>query len=370
MATTVTPRLGLKKQAAGDNPGAWEVDLNAGFDDADAAFFLSGTVTPNDPGVESTYIGQRYYDSVTGLWWTATEIADPSTAWVSDLTTLDAAITHPDSVEIGALVGTLEWLNATDVILRPLHGTVLLVDISGTGVTNAGAITFDIANDREGAQTEDASTPYYLYLDNLTTPGTLFPLVSKTPPDNTTGTKPGYHPTLVDHRCVGSIFNDSGLDLAKFTMENGFVRYDDITRDHTDFTHGLNLSGQSALRSQSVNLPETATMMQIAATLGGATSIRGVYMAFAKAGATTTGFPSAGPYHALNDSEFVECAFILQSGESGQGLNTKGSAAATFELDNATPATPVVLHGHNLSTDPANCDITILGYQDQWAPKF
>ena len=61
MATTTTARLGFKLQAAGDNPGAWEVDLNQGLQDAEDRFFKSGIVDPNTDLIESDYIGAELF---------------------------------------------------------------------------------------------------------------------------------------------------------------------------------------------------------------------------------------------------------------------------------------------------------------------
>ncbi len=79
MALTTTPRLLLAKQGLGDSPGAWHTAQNQGMDDADARLLRVGVVDPD--GVEdSDYIGQQYFDTVTEIWYTATNVASPG-AW-------------------------------------------------------------------------------------------------------------------------------------------------------------------------------------------------------------------------------------------------------------------------------------------------
>ena len=366
MATTTTPRLGLKKQANADNPGAWDVDLNAGFDDADARFFRTGT---DDPNVAETgdYVSQRYHRTTDDYWWTCTIIGSPGT-WVSDFETIDDDVNHPAPPTTLALDYThndlqcvLEWLTNSEVQLRPIGGNVMFYDSTGVRVTfAAGSFIFDISTDREGAQTEDASTPYYLYLDNDTTPGTPLPVVSKTVPLEIGTATPGYHPTLTDHRCVGSIWNDSGSDISKFnTMFGGMIRFDGITRDHTDHTDELFKSATPAFRNQTLNIPLTAThvVLQIGMKMAGSQG----WVAIAQDGAASVGLPSDNGPHRLSDSEFVEASAILHQGGNGY-------AFLEITLDIPTRSAPAFNYGHNHNLLDMLSAVTI-GYIDLWAPK-
>ncbi len=365
MATTTTTRLGLKKQAAGDNSGTWEVDLNQGFDDADAAFFLSGAVDPNG-AVNSAFIGQRYYDTVTGYWWTATNVASPSSAWVSDFTTIDTDVNHPANPTTlaadythGHLNCVLEWVSDTEVRLRPIGGSDIYVDFSGVRVTISGAFVFDVTTDREAAQTLDASTPYYLYLDNDTVPGTPEPVVSKTPPDDIGGTKPGYHPTLTDHRCVGSIWIDSGIDVSKFRADrDGTIAFQ--ANDSDQITDLSGIVSQADYRTHTLNVPLTAVAVLLH-VIARDTS-EGWYLTLAVSDVGVASLPNSGPAIFLGDAGLEEAFAILQAraAQYGSGL---------FEIPIADSSSPAIKYGQNRGNNLDTCEFVIRGYVDRWAPK-
>lgn len=79
MASTFTTRLGLNKQAKGDNPGLWATDHNTGMDNAEARFMLSGAGVPD--AVDGTYVGQKYFDTTNEVWWTCRTAGSPG-IWV------------------------------------------------------------------------------------------------------------------------------------------------------------------------------------------------------------------------------------------------------------------------------------------------
>lgn len=70
MATTLTDRLKLAKQTAGDSD--WEVDLNAGFDSADDRLFQTDAGDPVTQVVTPHFTGQYYFDSTADTLWIAT----------------------------------------------------------------------------------------------------------------------------------------------------------------------------------------------------------------------------------------------------------------------------------------------------------
>ncbi|KKN31257.1 hypothetical protein LCGC14_0825730 [marine sediment metagenome] len=366
MATTTTTRLGLKKQAAGDNSGAWEVDLNQGFDDADAAFFLSGSGNPNG-SENSAFVGQRYYDTSTGYWWTAEDIASPSSAWVSDFATIDADVTHPiptthaQDYTHGDIQAVLEWLSITEFQLRPIGGTDIYADISGSRVTIAGDFVFDVTTDREGAQTLDASTPYYLYLDNLTVPGTPEPVVSKTPPDDIDDTKPRYHPTEADHLCVGSLWIDSNTDVAKVKIDRaGKTTFQ--ANDSDQITDLSGIASQADYRTHVLNVPLTA--IEVEMHVIGRDASASWYLALAMSDAGVASLPNSGPTHFLGDAGFEDAIALLQEGSGPDKWQ-----ARTLNIPIADSSSPAIKYGHNRGNALDTCEFVIRGYVDRWAPK-
>ena len=367
MATTATDRLGLKKQANADNPGTWEVDLNQGFDDADDRLFLSGAGNPHGV-ITSNYIGQRYLDSVTELWYTAQTLG-ATADWVSDFDIIDPLVTHDAPPETyftyGLLQAHLEWVSATSVRLSPTLGTTVRIHLDVAGVDkiveNAGALLFDIVTHHHGATAEAASQANYLYVENDVDDDTIDVHVSASAPYDINGTKPGFHTTENTWRCVGSIWNDSGSDLSKFIMgRDGLVLFDGITRDHTDHTMQLSLAEQSAYRNQVLAMPVTATsvLLQLMHKASGSAG----YAAFAQDGATSIGLPTDAPIHLLSDVEFVEAEVILQGGAGDYMV-----VAKQFNLPNRV--VPAFNYGHNRTSTPDLLQAVLMGYWDIWAPK-
>ena len=365
MATTVTPRLGLKKQAAGDNPGTWNVDLNAGFDDADAKFFRAGT---DDPNIAETadFIGQRYHRTTDDYWWTATATGSPGT-WVSDFAIIDADVNHPvipttlpTDYPHGHLVARLSWLSTTEVQLRPVGGNTIYYDSSGTRVNITGDFVFDITTDREAAQTLDPGIAYYLYLDNDTTPGTPLPVVSKTVPFDMGTAKPGYHPTLTDHRCVGSIWFNLISQISKFTaFPGGRIIFDSNNTTGDFFILNLTLTGQAALRSRVLNVPKTALSCRLHAMFHSHASQDG-YMVIAKSDATMTVSAQIVPFSMV--------AFIPDDPVVILQQNTNRSVVSDFDMIIADRTAPAFKYGHDNSL-PKMFEVKIVGYTDLWAPR-
>jgi hypothetical protein len=365
MATTKTPRLNLAKQAAGDNPGSWQVDLNTGFDDADARFFRTGTDDPNTAET-ADFIGQKYYESDIKLWWRAT-VTGSSGRWVRDGDEIDGVITHPSAPTTlaedyphGHLNAIYERLSDTEVQLETLGGDTGYADISGGRETWSGPFIFDITTDLEGAQTEDPSTWYYAYLDNLTTPGTLLPVVSKTAPDDIAGTKPLYHPTLADHRYVGSFFNNASSHIQKFIVTPGGLILFGPTIDAA-FKHKFTpVAAQADYRSQALSLPRTAQSAKLMAILdgdGGQT-----YMAIAQSDAAVASLPAANPPQFLSTAAFDNAAAIMNVG-------TADYDSLELELAIANRASPAFKYGTNNASGADNFEVVLRGYRDLGIPR-
>jgi len=371
MALTLTSRLRLAKQDKGDNN--WHTSLNDGFDDADARLFKTDTAADPNSAEEAHYVGQRYWDQTNGLWWTATAVGNPGT-WVRDADQIDTEITHPatpttlaEDYPHGHLNAILEWVSATVVRLRPIGGNTIYVDISGGRETITGAFDFDITTDREGAQTEDSDTYYYLYLDNDTTPGTLLPVVSKTAPLTYGEATPGYHPTLADHRCVGSIYNDWNSDIRRFFANSGgFIAFDPTARGTTDqellyyssekTTPDLTLTGSPTWRNLALNLPETAAEVRIFAHI----RQKGTAGYWALSADGATGVLPGATTVLLGDAGIVDAIAVMQG-----PANDYAQIELTIPIvDSAFPAM-----SYGSDDEVIMAEIMILGYQDFWAPR-
>ena len=108
MAVTATPRLGLKKQDAGDS--AWHTALNSGMDDADARFMTTTAGTP--VGVQQGFfVGQLHMQTSTPTptVWICTVVGSPGT-WI-----LFSQLVHGYSGVLGIiLLNNLIALQAKD----------------------------------------------------------------------------------------------------------------------------------------------------------------------------------------------------------------------------------------------------------------
>ncbi len=364
MATTLTARLKLAKQATGDEPGTWAATQNDSYDDADERLFLRGAGEP-DGSVESHYLGQRYLDTDTEIWWTATSVG-AAADWTSDLDIIDAAITHPiptthaQDYSHGHLIAALEWVSATQVKLVAIAADgEIYYDNNAERVSYTGDFTFDITTDREGAQTLDATTPYHLYMDysTLSVALTPEPIISKTVP-NARGTDPaGYHPTEVDWRSVGSIWVNSASEITKFKMVGNKMVFNEADRDG-DHHYNLIRTGQSALREVPLNVPLTCEAVQLFLMYyaGGAAG----YVVFAQDGKSITLSDGGGLPLTIEDYGEIE---ILMQQDISRGM------VATWDMPVITKATPKFLYGHNDNNDPDELEVVVHGYTDIWAPR-
>jgi len=370
MATSVTDRLGLKMQANGDNPGAWEVDLNQGFLDADAAFFKSGTGDP-DGVIESDYIGQRFLDTATNYWYTATSVG-AGADWVSDFLTIDADVVHPPPPDtyytFGMLLAQLQWVSNTGVRLAPILGNVIYIDIDidGAGVRktleHTGILAFDIVTDHHGAA-ETSSQANYLYVDDDDDDGVLTVNVSAAAPDDIGGTKPGYHSAEPTWRCVGSFWNDENSDITKFKAgRDGEIIFDGPTRA-TDHIHAFaTLASQSALRTETVNIPACATSFKMQVLLEASSEGGGGYCVFAQDDAVSTGLLDTNVPIKITDAPYVEADLVLQS-------DTNDVAQSHVELNVVTRAAPAFKYGHNKTSPVTYIEAVVRGYKCLWTPK-
>jgi hypothetical protein len=360
MATTVTDRLGLRIQDAGDNPGTWEVEMNQGLQDADDRFFLSDAGDPNaeihgggsDAGMESVYVGQRYLDTDSGLWWTAQDIGAPGT-WVSDQATLLSGI--------GKLTGVLSRSSNIVYQLLPAYGTIIYVEIDGVIVSHSGALSFDITADLfEGA--EVASIPIYLYVENVD--GVLTPQMSPVEPYDIGEAKPGYNQAENTYRCIGSCWNGADGHFAAASHDrDGWVRFNipDQTDHVYDGSSELTLAKQADYRSLTLKVPKTASNVLL--HVMGDTQDR-IYMALAKSNAAIPTLPTIdGPWF-LADTGLESALAILVAYRDNQ------AAVPGLLMPIAARSAPAMKYGYN-HTDKTwdEFEIVLLAYQDMWAPK-
>jgi hypothetical protein len=178
------------------------------------------------------------------------------------------------------------------------------------------------------------------------------PVISETPPNSV-----GYHPTLADHRCVGSIWNNSSEDITKFLMVGNRMVFNEVTRD-PDHHYNLNATGQSALRVMPLNIPLTCEAAQLLLFMfaPGATS----YAVFAHAGKSINLVDAGGLPHTLNNWPQVE--IVLQQG-LGRGEMT------TWDMPVVDMADPKMLYGHNDANNPDELEALVHGYTDIYAPR-
>ena len=242
--------------------------------------------------------------------------------------------------------------------MRPLGGSTIYADISGGRETHSGDFTWDIndAAHREGAQTEDASTPYYLYFDNLTTPGTLLPIISKTPPDDYGGTKPGYHPTLADHRCVGSGWNNVLSDLVKsHWLPGGDVMFSEHDNDHE---HALIGTATTSWRNEVVKLPVTCMDVRLSMSGTRGPGAAGGIMVGADG---ATGVLGGGDPTTAGMKNVLMHSITTAAGDLS-GVSVQGS------IPIVTPATPAISYAVT-AINLSNFFMVVTGYRDKWAPK-
>ncbi len=368
MATTSTLRLGLKKQENGDNPGAWEVDLNLGFDDADDRLFRTGSGDP-DSVETSDYVGQRYLDTASELWYTAQTLG-AAADWASDFDILDLLITHPTPPTtyntFGMLLGHWEYTSVTSYTLEPIVGTTIYIEIDVAGelkqLSNVGDMVFDIVANAHGPA-EAASTVYYMYVEDDDDDGTIDKHVSSVAPYDISGTKPGYHPTENTWRCIGSMFNDSGQDVAKgYWGRDGLFILDAPTRDQADHLYPLTKSTTASLLQQAVNIPLTCTHFLLDVYMEAAGQSGGSYCAFGQDDATAA-LPLTVPPHKLSDALFVECTHILLIHNPNDGNS------ARIDMPVVTRNAPAFRYGMGRATTVTELEAMMIGWYDIWAPK-
>jgi len=350
MATSTTARLGLKTQAAGDNPGAWEVDLNAGLLACEARFYREAAGDPTAGAEEGDYIGQRYYDTTLGLWWTCTATGTPGT-WIADVNQVFRGY--------GLLSARLEYVDDTTCRLVPASGTSIFVEIDGVIFQNIGNLVFDITADIFGAA-EAASTAYYLYLYNDA--GVLTVAIGAEAPDEPGGTKPGYNPTNTGYRCVGSRWNNSSGHLHNCRTEQDGWTIFGPERDDTDHMLANALvAPQADYNSLTLNIPASADEVRVVSSVESRAG--GGYMAFAPSDAAAATLPDDQQELRLSQSGFEEAMFIHE-------VDSLKTTSMQFQFSIADRSTPVLKYGHNI-TAPGQpfLELAVQGYKDIWAPR-
>ncbi len=137
---------------------------------------------------------------------------------VAGMTSVQTALAAVATSQSSILVGQLEYLSVSSVVLRRGPRSLVVADIDGAVLTSNSDITFELPTHLSGSP-EASNTWYYLYIENSS--GTLTPRISATAPVLAStaqpGEKIGYHPTSTTWRHVGTVQNDASYNVRPFT---------------------------------------------------------------------------------------------------------------------------------------------------------
>lgn len=249
--------------------------------------------------------------------------------------------------------GYLERNSASVIRLHPGISEVLAINIDGVVVTSSVFIDFDITTDREGAQTEDASTAYYLYVENVA--GVITPHVSKTVPDlpGDAG-KTGYHPTEVDWRCIGGVWNDVGLDFVVGFWDNaGNFNFELTDADHH---HTLaNIANDTWSATEVLNIPLCCSSANLLF------NVEGVDFSIALGTTNSTG--------GTVDISAIDNAYTLL--HLGVGVTNVEVVSCKGDMPIADMSTPGFKYIMDKDAgDPGHMVVKVCGYHDVFAPRL
>jgi hypothetical protein len=213
---------------------------------------------------------------------------------------------------------------------------------------------FGVGGSHLDTGSEASSTPYYLYIDNVS--GVMTPVISATPSDDIGDTKPGYHPTRTDERCIGSIWNNEVENITPFDMVGNKVMFRSHDGDHE---HDLLETANTAWRNEPVNLPASASSVFISASALWPTAAGMACWGIDGAtGVLTAGSvdPTAAGF------ENVLLYAVSQGSNDGNGYSIQG------EIQIIDGSSPAISYGLTRSLS-SNHFMIVNGYIDRWAPK-
>lgn len=255
----------------------------------------------------------------------------------------------------GLLAGRIAWASVTQVTIGRGYNQKLTAEIDGVLAESSSDLTVDITTaDREdtaacgGSAAEQASTWYYLYLDEAS--GVLVEHLSSTAPvmDPASG-KVGYHPGTCSGstgwRALGAVYNNASSDLEGFDVIGGGWWVFRKAQTASPFT--VSLSSPIALsnyttQSLSGGLPATARAARINVML------------HMDNGTAYYGHESlSGTAVASNPSPNK-----LRATSSG------GATSFTLPFDVGVDSTPVFAYGGGTGTNFTAHDARIVGWRD------
>jgi hypothetical protein len=264
----------------------------------------------------------------------------------------------------GLLNAKLNYVDTENVQLDVALGTLIQIEIDGVVLTDAGPIIFDLSDaaDREGAQTEDASTLYYLYVYNSA--GTILHKLSKTAPVLNVALKVGYHPTSTGWRCVGFIFNDDSSNICPFTASAREMKFKEFASDY--------------FWALSRTLPLAWTTLDLSTMVPeGACSVEFIHMQYVDDAQVAFGASdasvalSAGDAAMFYDDASMADAIVIHSGVSPGG-GTRIFLDLVFSLPIVDRSSPAIRYG-NVEEFGANfdhSDLKLLAIQYPFLPLF
>jgi hypothetical protein len=267
------------------------------------------------------------------------------------------------------LQGTFVFTNSQTVTFSPTVGGNIVVNIDGAVLTRTTSLDFILDDFGVGGShldvgSEASSTPYYLYVDNVA--GVMTPVISATPPDDIGDTKPGYHPTRTDERCIGSIWNNSVQNITPFIMNGNKVQF--TSRDQNDHLYsnssgflGANSSG--AWRNLNLDLPLTCISVEFNAT----SNMPAANCVFVLGAGNASSSPLVKELQESGNQDVLYAGRVRGS-DDGSGFSITGSIPIVNRL---IPNIRYAMVDSSISNSGSsdNPYWHTIGYTDLWAPK-
>lgn len=267
-------------------------------------------------------------------------------------------ITPVAAISPGEAIGMLVYTDASTITLKPGVGGNIVLNIDGTKLTSSSSIAFILGDFGVGgshldAGSEAASTAYYLYADNVA--GVITPVISATAPQDIGGTKPGYHPTRTDERCIGSFWNGAGEDITKFYMVGNQHMFAPKNADHV-----YSLTGTAG--TVWVNLPITTIPLTASGVIFNAAANINVGNGaayFAHDGASSSPLTND-----LTAAVNVEALYA----HKGNGSNDAHGMSISGTIPIVDRTTPAISYAF-VTAAASNAALFVTGYVDLWAPR-
>lgn len=264
-------------------------------------------------------------------------------------------------------VGHLQYVNASSVRITPAVLGDIACMIDGVLVKKTGNLTFDMASHL--IPSEAASTPYYLYVQNVS--GVLTPHIDSVRPYLPGEVKPGYHSSgggLAGYLCVGSFWNDPSQDIVPARWGgHGWAEFFERVSDHV---HALGTTVPTAWTAQALELPLCASAVRLVHTATGE-CYSVVFGASDAPGTLPTGASSGGYAHSFGASTMI--GVLVRMHASVRSESSNDCASGQFEIPISDPTSPGIRWGNlqEWATPQITFnEIAVNGYQDIYAPRW